>query len=252
MKIDNPVNSQFPQLRQLWKLAFGDEDSFIDVFFENGFAPERCRCIAMDGQIAAALYWFETKCDNQKLAYLYGIATHPQYRGQGLCRQLMTDTHSHLKTLGYSGVLLVPQKEELRRMYRNMGYADCTTISEFFCTDGPYPAPMHLIDSNEYTILRKNYLPEGSVLQEGSNLTFLNAQAKFYKGMDFIMVAASEGESLFAMEYLGNRESAPAILCSLGLSQGTFRTIGDKKPFAMFRALSTDAAVPAYFGFAFD
>ena len=252
MKIDTPVDSQFLQLRQLWKLAFADEDSFIDAFFENGFAPGRCRCVVMDNQITAALYWFETQCGDQKLAYLYGIATHPEYRGQGLCRQLMADTHNHLKALGYSGVILVPQKEELRQMYRNMGYADCTTVSEFFCTDGPDPAPMHLIDSAEYAVLRKNYLPEGSVLQEGSNLTFLNAQAKFYTGMDFIMAAASEDESLFALEYLGNRESAPAILCSLGLSQGTFRTIGDKKPFAMFHSLAADAAIPSYFGFAFD
>ena len=137
-------------------------------------------------------------------------------------------------------------------MYRNMGYTDCTTVSEFFCTDDPYPAPMHLIDGAEYTVLRKNYLPQGSVLQEGSNLTFLSGFAKFYKGMDFIMAASSEEDSLFAMEFLGNRGSAPGVLCSLGFSQGTFRTVGDKKPFAMFRPLAEDAVVPSYFGFAFD
>lgn len=252
MKIDMPAVNETAQLRQLWKLAFGDEDAFIDRFFENGFAPERCRCITVEGKIAATLYWFDTECEGQKIAYLYGVATHPDYRGRGLCRQLMNDTHNHLKSLGYSGVLLVPQKENLREMYRNMGYVDCTSVSEFFCTDDPYPAPMHLIDGAEYALLRKNYLPAGSVLQEGSNLTFLNAFAKFYKGMDFIMVATSEDDSLFAMEFWGNRESAPGVLCSLGFSQGTFRTIGDKKPFAMFHPLTADAVTPAYFGFAFD
>ena len=252
MKIDTPALEEISALRQLWKLAFGDEDSFIDLFFEKGFAPERCRSLTIEGQTAAALYWFDAECQGQRIAYLYGVATHPDYRGRGLCRKLMTDTHNHLLSLGYSGVLLVPQKESLREMYRNMGYADCTTVSDFFCTDDPYPAPMHLIDGAEYAVLRKNYLPQGSVLQEGSNLAFLSGFAKFYKGMDFIMAAASEEDSLFAMEFLGNRESAPGVLCALGFSQGTFRTIGDKKPFAMFHPLAEDAAAPSYFGFAFD
>ena len=82
MKIDAPAASQIPQLRKLWKLAFCDEDSFIDLFFKNGFDLSRCRCITMDGQIAAALYWFETQCADQKIAYIYGVATHPDYRGR--------------------------------------------------------------------------------------------------------------------------------------------------------------------------
>lgn len=252
MLIDFPTNAQIPQLRNLWQLSFGDEGGFIDIFFEKGFHLERCRCITISGQIAAALYWFETACRGQKLAYLYGVATDPQYRGQGLCRRLMEDTHVHLLSLGYCGVLLVPQKEGLREMYRKMGYQDCTTVTEFFCTDDPYPAPMHAIDSAEYALLRKNHLPEGSVIQEGSNLAFLSAYAKFYKGMDFVMAAAADGDSLFAMEYLGNRESAPGVLCALGFSQGTFRTPGGKKPFAMYLPLTQDAPEPEYFAFAFD
>ena len=252
MKIDTPSIGRISQLRQLWQLAFGDDESFISTFFENGFAPERCRCITIGNQVAAALYWFEAGCMDQKVAYLYGVATHPAFRGQGLCAGLMKDTHAHLRTLGYHSVVLVPQKESLREMYRKMGYCDCTFVSEFFCTDDPFPAPMHCIDSSEYARLRRDYLPEGSVIQEGSNLTFLNACAKFYKGMDFIMAASREADNLFAMEFLGNRASAPGVLCSLGCAQGTFRTVGDNKPFAMFLPLTEDAAKPPYFGFAFD
>lgn len=239
-------------LRQLWQLAFADEESFIDLFFENGFSPERCSCIHIDGRLAAALYWFDFQCCGQKIAYVYGVATHPDFRGRGLCRKLMTQVHTQLEKLGYIGVLLVPQNDSLREMYRKIGYQDCTTVTEFFCTDDPYPAPMHAIDCEEYTRLRLEYLPERSVIPEDNSLAFLNACSKFYKGMDFVMAATSEGDSLFAMEYLGNRESAPGILCSLGFSQGTFRTIGDKIPFAMFHPLKNKAVTPYYFAFAFD
>lgn len=250
--IHNPLPNQFPGLQALWKLAFGDEDAFIRCFFENGFSPERCRCIQKGSEVIAALYWFDCSCHGQRIAYLYGVATHPDHRGQGLCRMLMEDTHRHLTALGYHSILLVPQKPDLRQMYHRLGYRDATCIHEFFCTDAPYPAPMHIIDCSEYAQLRRDRLPEGSVIQEGSNLLFLSSYAKCYKGMDFIMAATREGERLIAMEYLGNPESAPGILCSLGLSQGTFRTPGDRIPFAMFLPLREDAAVPSYFAFAFD
>jgi len=250
--ICNPLSTQVPQLWQLWKLAFGDEDDFIQRFFEKGFSPERCRCICRDDRIAAVLYWFDCSCGNQKIAYLYGVATHPEYRGQGLCRKLMEDTHRHLAALGYSSVLLVPQKESLREMYQKMGYRNCTSIAEFFCTDDPYPIPIHSIDAREYAGLRREHLRENSVLQEGCNLEFLSSYAKFYKGMDFLLAAAIEGDNLFGIELLGNREAAPGILCALGCAQGSFRTPGNKIPFAMFLPLAADAVVPSYFGFAFD
>lgn len=250
--ICNPRILQVPQLRRLWQLAFGDEEGFITCFFENGFSPDRCRCILQEETVAAALYWFDGECGGQKIAYLYGVATHPDYRGQGLCRQLMEDTQNHLAALGYSSILLVPQKESLREMYRKLGYRDCTGISEFLCSDDPYPVPIHAIDREEYAALRRQLLPKNSVVQEGENLVFLSAYARFYKGMDFLLAAAVEGDTLFGIELLGNPGAAPGILCALGYPQGTFRTPGTKRPFAMFRPLETNAVVPAYFAFAFD
>lgn len=252
MRIDAPSAAHIPQLQQLWQLAFGDETDFIVNFFENGFSLERCRCVFQEGEIGASLYWFDGECSGQKLAYLYGVATHPDFRGQGLCRALMEDTHRHLRALGYHSALLLPQKEPLREMYRKMGYRDCTTITEFFCTDDPYPLPMHAIDPEEYARLRRDLLPRGSVVQEGSNLAFLSSYARFYKGMDFLLCACPDGDGLMGLELLGNREAAPGILCSLGYAQGTFRTPGEKKSFAMFLPLKADAAEPTYFAFAFD
>ena len=252
MRIDAPAAETIPQLRQLWKLAFGDEDAFLDCFFGAGFSPERCRCVTIGEEIAAVLYWFDARFQGQKLAYLYGVATHPAHQGKGLCRALMDNTHSHLAVMGYDSVLLVPQKEGLRAMYKKMGYRDCTSVAEFFCTDDPYALPIHAIDCAEYARLRREYLPEGGVVQEGSNLAFLNTYAKFYKGMDFLLAAAPDEGSLFGMELLGNRAAAPGILCALGYPQGTFRTPGDKKPFAMFLPLHPGAVPPDYFGLAFD
>jgi hypothetical protein len=33
--------SEVPRLKELWKLAFGDADSYIDHFFRQYYRPER-------------------------------------------------------------------------------------------------------------------------------------------------------------------------------------------------------------------
>ena len=133
MKPDHPLLSQIPQLRALWKEAFGDPDFFLDIFFSTAFDPRRCRCITEGDHVLAALYWFDVSCEGQSFAYIYAVATAKAARGQGLCRRLMDDTAAHLKELGYHGTLLVPQDEDLRVMYGKMGYRDATAISESIC-----------------------------------------------------------------------------------------------------------------------
>ena len=234
-------------LRQLWKLAFGDTDAFLDGFFGTAFSFDRCRWIEADHRIVAALYWFDCRFRGEKLAYLYAVATHPDYRGRGLCRKLMADTRSHLQNLGYGGILLVPQEEGLRKMYAAMGYADATKVSEFSCEAGT-AVSLQPVDAQTYGTLRRRFLPEGGVIQEGENLRFLASYASFYAGEDFLLAASgSDG-----IELLGNRERAPGILAALGREEGNFRTPGGDKPFAMFLALRDGFAPPKYFGFAFD
>lgn len=164
----------------------------------------------------------------------------------------MDDTHRHLAELGYHTALLVPAAEGLREMYRKMGYRDCTTVSEFSCEAASAPVCLRAIGPAEYTRLRRNYLPEGGVVQEEENLTFLARQAEFFTGEDFLLAAYREDDALYGMELLGNVLSAPGILAALNCINGDFRAPGEEKPFAMCSPLLEGAVIPSYFGFAFD
>lgn len=252
MNIDHPTTQQIGDLRSLWKTAFGDKDDFLDLFFSSAFSPERCRCITEGGEILAALYWFDTSCQGQKLAYLYAIATDPAYRNQGLCRRLIADTGELLKSRGYAGMLLVPEDENLSRMYARMGFESCTTVSEFLCAPEIPAAAIHKIDAATYARTRQILLPKGSVIQEGENLAFLETQATFYSGPGCLAAVTINGEKLHCHELLGDAAAAPQILTALGLSMGFFRCPGKGKPFAMLHPLTGDCPVPAYFGLAFD
>lgn len=252
MRIDAPTPEQLPQLRELWKTAFGDSDTFLDHFYTSAYSPGRCRCVSTGGEVAAALYWFDVSCREQKMAYIYAVATAPAHRGKGLCRTLMTDTHAYLRALGHQGTLLVPEGEALRRMYAGMGYGGQTNISEFICAAGGEPAPMHRIDAAEYAKRRRELLPAGSVVQEGENLAFLETMAEFYTGLGFLLCARREGDTLHVPELLGNTAAAPGILLALGAALGNFRAPGEGKAFAMFHPLTPGAIAPDYFGLAFD
>lgn len=241
-----------PQLRSLWKAAFGDEDAFLDSFFSTAFAPDRGRCILEEGRILAALYWFNVSCEGRKLAYVYAVATDPGHQGRGLCRALMEDTGKTLKSRGYDGILLVPQKENLIRMYEKLGFCPCTTVSEFVCGPQIPAIPLHKVDAGDYAQRRRALLPQGGVIQEGENLEFLQTQAEFYIGPGFAAAVSAEGDKLHCMELLGDSAAAPGIVMALGYSYGFFRCPGAGKPFAMFRPLTADCPVPAYFGHAFD
>ena len=251
MIIKPPEQEQLPQLRALWKQAFGDADAFLDSFFSAAFAPDRCRCAMVQGQVAAALYWFSCQCGGQPVAYLYAVATRQEFRGQGLCRKLMADTHAHLKALGYAGAILVPGDPGLRSMYRAMGYEDMTGVERFCCAAGEL-IPLERIEGKQYATLRRTYMLPNAVLQEGENLRFLEALARFYRGEGFLLCALKDEDKLIVPELLGNAAAAPGIVAALSCKEGVFTVPGEKEPFAMGIAFVPDFQKPSHFAFAFD
>lgn len=252
MKIDYPIPSQGMELAGLWQEAFGDSLEFIEGFFCTGFSPSRCRCLTIDGKIAAALYWFDAACNGQRFAYLYAVATAKAHRGRGLCRKLMEDTHAQLKLRGYDGILLVPQTDALREMYAKLGYTPCTTIREFSCEAAETPVAMQRIDRDEYAEARRALLPAGGTVQDGESIAYLETMAFFYRGKDFLVAAGQKNSRLHCPELLGNAEAAPGILAALNCGSGSFRTPGEGVDFAMFLPLEKDIFAPTYFGLAFD
>lgn len=252
MRIDHPSDIHMPQLRKLWQDAFGDTDDFLNFFYRTAYFPDHCRCVLDGDRVAAVLYWIDCELNQQKLAYIYAVVTDPVYRGRGLCRRLMENTHELLRSRGYAGTVLVPQQESLRQMYAGMGYEDCGGLSVFTCEAEGAPLPLRMVDAAEFAALRKEMLPADSVIQEGAGLSFLAEQLIFYAGDGISLAAYAEEQILYGVELLGNPETAAGILRFLGFQQGIFRCPGKEKPFAMFCPLQKNASAPKYFGFAFD
>lgn len=253
MNIDRPTPDRISALRTLWREAFGDTEEFLDAFTTTAMSADRCRCAVVDGELAAALYWFDCLHEGSPIAYIYAVATAGAFQGKGVCRALMEDTHRHLERLEYEGAILVPGSDSLFRMYEKLGYRTCTTMRSFVCGAGTEDVQLYRVDRAEYARLRRQLLPEGGVVQENENLDFLATQADFYAGPGFLLAARKEGDSLIGVELLGNDAVAPGILETLGCAEGSFRTPGEGEPFAMYRPLGgSKLRMPSYFGLPFD
>lgn len=239
------------QGKQLWREAFGDPDSFIEAFFRSGFSPLRCRALEEKGQLAAALYWFDCRWGDKKLAYIYGVATAKAFRGKGLCRKLMADAHRHLHGSGYAGAVLVPADDGLFQMYEKMGYRGFSPMEKREMKAAGR-TEISQIDAARYADLRRQRLPEGGILQEGDTLSFLESYARFYTAGDAAFCAAREGDTLYIQEFFGDPEKIPAIAATLSAAKVTVRLPGGKKDFAMYKSFTEDDAMPGYFGIALD
>lgn len=247
-----PEASMLSELRTLWKEAFGDSDDFLDCFYSTAFDISRCRVATADDKLAAVLYWFDCILDGQLIAYIYAVATAKDFRGNGACHMLLEDTHKHLRSLGYSGVVLVPGNDALVHLYEGCEYELCTKRSKIECSAKNMRISIREIEKDEYAALRREFLPTHAVIQESENLDFLATQAKFYTGEHFLLAGHIENENLYGMELLGDSSLAPGIVHALGCKDGTFFTPGKDEPFAMYHALIDNAVEPSYLGFAFE
>ena len=252
MTIDMPKISHAMALRTLFADSFGEEDAFIERFFSVSYSPSRARAVIDGEQVKAALYWFDCELHGKRVAYIFALSTAGSERGKGLATQLMKDTHEHLKSIGYSGAILVPAEDSLYGFYERLGYRDTAHIAEFSVTASDKTAEIKEVSSEEYLALREKFLPIGGVKESIELINLLAADAKLYTGKDFLLAARKCGDTLLGIELLGNTEKAPNILAALECSSGKFRTVGEDRKFAMLLPFEKKLSAPTYFGIALD
>lgn len=77
-------------LKEIWKVAFGDDDEFIDRFLKEVYTPGMASVAEMDGNVVSAIYLFRGTSlvmpDGRAIPapYCYTLGTLREYRGHGL------------------------------------------------------------------------------------------------------------------------------------------------------------------------
>lgn len=127
MILRHPRREEIPQLAELWSSCFPDAQEDVARFLDQVLRPEYGLVVLQpNGRPAAMLtmlpVMMHTNTNIYKGSYLYGVCTHPDFRGQGYFHQLMERAKEEAKSQNRQFLCLVPEGEKLFSLYRSLGY----------------------------------------------------------------------------------------------------------------------------------
>lgn len=116
------------ELKALWRDVFSDGNEYINSFFESVYSDENTLVFVDNGKPVSMLYIvaYGMPIDNReiKVAYLYALATRPEYRGQKIMPRLLERSFEISRERGYALCALIPSEESLFGYYRKFGFED--------------------------------------------------------------------------------------------------------------------------------
>lgn len=130
------------QLENIWKKCFFDTDAGTEFVFENIYPDSRCYCCFADDVCCASLYLIGGEIQDeggafQRAHYLFGAATLPEYRKEGIMSSLIEYALKDSFKEGDRASVLLPANEGLYSYYGKLGYVPLygTDIRDYEITD---------------------------------------------------------------------------------------------------------------------
>lgn len=112
-------------LKHGWAVGFGDEEEFIDYFFER-YDRDDTRVVVrnVDGVIVAQMhvFVFDDEVCEAKGCYIYGVTTLPECRGKGIAAAMIGRLLEAINQRGIAYAVLIAATSELRAWYSGLGF----------------------------------------------------------------------------------------------------------------------------------
>lgn len=122
------------KVKALWKLCFDDNDEFVDMYFHLRYNDEVNIAIESGKEVISALQMIPypmTFCGELiQTSYISGTCTHPDFRGNGVMRELLSQAFAHMRYNRIALTTLIPAEPWLFDYYAHMGYASVFRYSE--------------------------------------------------------------------------------------------------------------------------
>ena len=135
---------EVPRLKEIWKLAFGDSDESVDLFFQTYYDPERMLLLCEDGAPMTMLAMLRMDFSNAEgvhssMSYVYALATHPDARSKGYGRQLLNYADDWARERGCDCICTKPAEAGLFRYFASVGFHECfaTRVAELLRQNVP-------------------------------------------------------------------------------------------------------------------
>lgn len=114
--------------KRLWQECFGDDDTFTDDFLMNYYSRRRALTASDGNGLTSMLHLLPFRSELGRTLYVYGVATAPRSRRQGLASQLMTEAMRRAAEQGYDAAVLIPAEEWLREFYGGFGFTESRPV----------------------------------------------------------------------------------------------------------------------------
>ena len=125
--ITHPDENILPHLKRIWQTCFLDSEKYTSFVFEKLMSARQMLVkLDDDARPVSMLSWKPLRFMAPGLdfigAYIFGVATLPEYRGKGISTALMDDLHRILIEEGAALSCLVPASPSLFEFYVHRGF----------------------------------------------------------------------------------------------------------------------------------
>lgn len=138
--------TDIPALKALWQQAFGDEEAFVERFFEKRVLGQLQNAIVLEeqGVLVSMLYALPcilahgTSKAQYKAVNLVGVATQKDQQHKGYMRKLLEGAFAMLQEQGVVAIVLKPSNP---RFYEKFGFHICNTLYQVSLTKEQFVQP---------------------------------------------------------------------------------------------------------------
>lgn len=132
MDIRYAKDGDLENIKDIWNYCFGDEEAFVDYYFNNKYKAKNTILIEEDGDLMSSLqlnqYKIKLNNNTYDTSYIVGVSTYPNARGKGYMKDMMDFSLNELYKKGQLVSLLMPIDY---RLYRKYGYEHCYDQIEY-------------------------------------------------------------------------------------------------------------------------
>ena len=257
------------EIKAVWNKCFSEDIRFNEFFFKNVYNYENTLVNIHHNTIVSVLQRMYYDIDNYKqgelmtLTYLYGIATLPEYRGNGYMKELINKSFELDIAKGISGTILIPANKNLFSFYGKFDFRTIfflnkerynyinNTISIWDATEDDIPNMMRF-----YSIIDMPYIKR--------NHSYFRHQIQLFNkigGRVFVCehgyAFVSNDEELTVQEFVMDDYSYESMFCSSIMKKMDKMTIhifkpGGEFPFGMIHWHNDNSLKKTYMNLMFN
>ena len=133
--IDYAGRELFSSVQRIWRTCFGDNSDYTGFLFDRLLGPEDVLAYFPEPEKPAAMlclqpFTLATPHGNADAAYIFGVATLPEWRGKGLSTALLEEAGRRLAAKGTALSALVPAGEKMFDFYAKRGYETAFSVKK--------------------------------------------------------------------------------------------------------------------------